>query len=99
MYIYEYIYIFKYRRANGIYMYISYIYPKKLQFAAYGQFVLILTRNQLNALDTWMYQTFLYIYHEYKKEIFSIRAGENIEIKDEKICNLIFCIKCRLNSS
>ena len=33
-------YIFINRRANGIYINI-YIYPKKLQFAAYGQFILL----------------------------------------------------------
>ena len=36
---YMYIYIYN-RRANGIY-----IYPKKLQFAAYGQFVLVFHRK------------------------------------------------------
>ena len=32
-------------RANGMYICIMYIYPKKLQFAAYGQFVLMKCRN------------------------------------------------------
>ena len=36
MYIYAYIDIYTYRRAIGIY-----IYPKELQIAAYGQFVLV----------------------------------------------------------
>ena len=34
------LYRYIYRRANGIYIYIN-IIPKKLQFAAYGQFVLV----------------------------------------------------------
>ena len=33
-----------YRRANGIYIY---THPKKLQFAAYGQFVLVLYRDKI----------------------------------------------------
>ena len=36
------LHIYLYRRANGIYIYIyKNKFPKKLQFAAYGQFVLV----------------------------------------------------------
>ena len=42
-----------YKRANGIYLY---LYPKKLQFAAYGQFVLVFTggpESVPNKLKHW----------------------------------------------
>ena len=44
MYIYRCMYMYIYRRANGIYnIYVYCIYPKKLQFTAYGHFVLVIT--------------------------------------------------------